>query len=308
MKWLKKGVIFKPDTNLSWMRTHVQHPTPCMLSDSIVRMFFSGRDDNNHAQIGYVDVEVGDNLSVINYSKMPVLTCGNGSDYDANGIYPSCVIDLGDEQFMYTAGRKNNGDVLFDMGIGLAISKNKTDFKKHTNKPIVARGEHDVWMTSTPWVYIVGDEWRMIYISGLECNSINGNKKNKYHLKYATSSNGVDWLRRGYVAIDFMHEGETCISRPSILFEDGIYKMWYSYACLDVGIPYMAGYAESLDGMNWVRKDFEAGIDVTPDDFDSDMICYPLVMNIMNKKYMFYNGNKNGAEGMAYAISGDANG
>ena len=49
-----------------------------------------------------------------------------------------------------------------------------------------------------------------------------------YDIKIATSINGFDWKRTGITAIPLKdHEGG--VSRPSVIFEDGIYKMWYSY-------------------------------------------------------------------------------
>ena len=49
--------------------------------------------------------------------------------------------------------------------------------------------------------------------------------------------------------------------------------MWYSYR----GDAYRIGYAESVDGLEWERKDEEAGIDVSADGWDSEMIEYPCV-------------------------------
>ena len=47
-----------------------------------------------------------------------------------------------------------------------------------------------------------------------------------------------------------------------------------------------------------------AGIDVSPEGWDSEMIEYPHVVQHGGTKYMFYNGNKFGILGLAIA---DAN-
>ena len=63
-------------------------------------------------------------------------------------------------------------------------------------------------------------------------------------------------------------------------------------------------YAESKDGIEWIRKDAEAGIDVSENstDWDYEMIEYPLVINHLDDKILFYNGNHFGQSGVGYAI------
>jgi hypothetical protein len=57
-----------------------------------------------------------------------------------------------------------------------------------------------------------------------------------------------------------------------------------------------------VDGINWIRKDSEVGITVSTYGWDSDMICYPCVLDIKARRYVFYNGNHMGATGFGYAI------
>jgi hypothetical protein len=70
--------------------------------------------------------------------------------------------------------------------------------------------------------------------------------------------------------------------------------MWYSYR----GKNYRIGYAESDDGLNWKRKDEDAGIDV------SEMIEYPFVFDHKGGRYMLYNGNGYGKTGIGLAVLG----
>ena len=64
------------------------------------------------------------------------------------------------------------------------------------------------------------------------------------------------------------------------------------------------GYAESLDGKSWTRKDELVGIDKSddPNAFDYLMIDYAHCRIINGKKYLFYNGNGFGASGLGYAV------
>ena len=119
-----------------------------------------------------------------------------------------------------------------------------------------------------------------------------------YHIKYAESGDGIHWMRKGIVCIDFKYRGETRIGRPCVIREDEIYKMWYCCA-IDT---YRIGYAESGDGIHWVRKDEEVGIDVSESGWDSEMICYPFVFEHKGQKYLLYNGDGYGKTGLGYAI------
>jgi sucrose-6-phosphate hydrolase SacC (GH32 family) len=98
------------------------------------------------------------------------------------------------------------------------------------------------------------------------------------------------------------------ISRPSVLIEDGIYKMWFSARAItdyreNRERSYRIYYAESTDGIHWTRKDDEVGIDVSEDPkaWDYSMIEYPLVVQHRGRKIMFYNGNHFGQTGVGYA-------
>jgi hypothetical protein len=66
---------------------------------------------------------------------------------------------------------------------------------------------------------------------------------------------------------------------------------------------YRIGYAESGDGVEWERKDEQAGIDVSPSGWDSQMVAYPFVFEHADATYLFYNGNGFGREGFGYAVS-----
>jgi len=75
--------------------------------------------------------------------------------------------------------------------------------------------------------------------------------------------------------------------------------MFYSYRGEK---PYRIGYAESNDGITWIRKDDEIGIDVSQEGWDSEMIEYPFVIEHNNKQILFYNGNEYGKTGLGYAV------
>ena len=74
--------------------------------------------------------------------------------------------------------------------------------------------------------------------------------------------------------------------------------MWYSYR----GDSYRIGYAESLDGVHFDRRDDLVGIDVSDAGWDSKSIEYPNVFDHKENRYMLYNGNDYGLTGIGMAI------
>jgi hypothetical protein len=75
-------------------------------------------------------------------------------------------------------------------------------------------------------------------------------QKDMAHLiKYAESDDALHWQRNGVIALQFKNQDEYAMSRPFVLKEDDLYKMWYSYR----GLSYRIGYAESRDGIDWIR-------------------------------------------------------
>ena len=78
------------------------------------------------------------------------------------------------------------------------------------------------------------------------------------------------------------------------------YQLYFSVRKISVA-AYRLGYAESRDGINWVRKDTDMGLDVSPGSFDSDAIMFSAPVEVGGKTYCFYNGNDFGRDGFAVA-------
>ena len=75
--------------------------------------------------------------------------------------------------------------------------------------------------------------------------------------------------------------------------------MMFTYDTLDK--QYRAGYASSTDGVKWIRDDSKLGIGPSPEGWDSEMLCYPAVIEVNGRQFMFYSGNGMGATGVGYA-------
>jgi len=299
MKWIKKGLVIKPTGELDWMITHAGIPFAKRIEEDIYRIYFSGRDKLNRAQIGYIEVNINEPRRILYITEKPVLGLGDLGCFDDSGVMTSWIVDKEGIEYLFYTGWNQGITVPYYFYVGLAISKDggKT-FERISKAPILERNSYDPYLTASPCVLIEDDVWRMWYVTSIKRERKNDKIIPYYHIKYAESNDGISWERRGIVCIDFKSEEEYAIARPCVIKEDDIYKMWYSYS----SGSYRIGYAESNDGIHWERKDEDVGIDVSESGWDSDMMAYPFVFEHKGKKYMLYNGNSFGKDGFGYAI------
>jgi hypothetical protein len=86
---------------------------------------------------------------------------------------------------------------------------------------------------------------------------------------------------------------------------NGAYHMFFCYR-YSLGYRgrdrgYRIGYARSTDLEHWVRDDARAGIDVSPEGWDAEMVSYPHVFALDGAIYMMYLGNQVGRHGFGLA-------
>jgi hypothetical protein len=142
----------------------------------------------------------------------------------------------------------------------------------------------------------------MYYLSCIGWEKIEGKTMHRYHIKWATSNDLVNWERNNNIAIDFAYPNEYAISVPRVLITNEGFRMWYSYRGGPYSEKYRIGYAESEDGKLWVRKDELVGLETTENAWDSDMVCYPCVFEHNGQLHMLYNGNDYGRTGIGLAV------
>ncbi len=309
MKWEKKGFLFNIDKNSNWAYSHCHKPTPLILDDNTLRIYFGVRDKSHHTRTTFIDVDVSDldNLKVIYIHDKPVVDLGKIGAFDDSGANVSSVIRKGNDIYMYFIGWNPSTTVHTRNSIGLAISiDNGLTFERPFDGAVLDRSKDEPYYTGAVDVIKENDVWKMWYTSGSEWKIINDKPEIFYHIKYATSINGIDWERNNITCIPPTNDYEAT-ARPSVIKDDGIYKMWYSKRDLmnfrsDKKHSYRPGYAESKDGILWERQDEKLGLELSDTGWDSEAIAYPYVIKIKNKLIMFYNGNGFGKTGFGYAM------
>ncbi len=299
MPWQRLGQIWTTKGQRPWMMSHAALPTPVPLKDETYRVYFSTRDAHNRSHIAYFEIDMRDPFQVTAFSQEPVVSPGRLGTFDDSGATVSCIVRQDNRHLLYYTGWSLGVTVPFYFAIGLAVDETGNQrFTKVSEAPILDRNAVDPLLVASPDIHIEDGLWRMWYVSGVRWEQEEKEPRHYYHIRYAESQNGLDWCRTGKVCIDFAHAGEYAFSRPCVRKTNEGYQMWYAYR----GEQYQLGYAESPDGIEWVRMDDKAGLTASPEGWDSEMICYPYVFEHRRKLYLLYNGNGYGKTGIGLAV------
>jgi predicted GH43/DUF377 family glycosyl hydrolase len=296
LTWEKRGLVIRPQPDFRWWRTHAMVPVPEPVAGGVFRVYFSGRDEQNRSHIASVVLDLDRPDKLLDVSREPVLSPGELGCFDDNGVTPSCVARVGERKFLYYIGWNPGSTVRVHLFGGLAVSDDDgRRFTRYSRAPILERTAVDPFLNTAPFVVPEHSGWRMYYVAGVGWTH---RDLPRYHIRTATSHDGIAWKRDGQVCIDFAVPEETALARPWVVREDGIYRMWFAYK----RETYRIGYAESRDGVEWQRDDAAAGLSVSESGWDSDMVEYAAVVNHGGRHYMFYNGNQYGYDGIGLAV------
>lgn len=301
MKWKKRGLLYCQN-NKAGEPSYSTVPFPQYLHGDVFRVFFSPRDEDNRSFPFFIDVDIFTGV-IFAMAKKPLLLPGSAGAFDDAGCILFQILNYKSKNYLYYAGWSLATQVPFKCFIGLAIAGNDSDgFIKYSKAPILNSNSHNPYITGSPWIIIEKDLWKMWYVSALKWEvQPDGTVKHFYTITYAESDNGIDWRPSGKICIPFKSDKEYAIARPQVIKHNGIYKMWYSYRETEICKTYQIGYAESDNGIDWIRKDEEAGITTSAEGWDSEMICYPCIFEHNEKFYMLYNGNAYGKTGIGLA-------
>lgn len=302
--WEKMGVVFDVQQNSTWMHSHASFPKALLMKDRI-RVFFTTRDANQRGRIAYFDADINDPAKVIHVSEDPVLDLGEPGTFDDCGVTPSCALWHDDKVYLYYHGWNAMQLTPHRLTTGLAISYDGGHtYKRYSRAPLFDRTDQEPIFSNNPYVIKENNSWHMWYLNLEKWVPINNKLEGLFTLYYAHSADGIEWRRDNVVAINKKYDLE-CISNASVIKENGIYKMWYSYRSVEDfrqgSGAYLVGYAESSDAKNWQRLDESVALQPAKEGWDSTMLSFPSVISLHDKYYMYYNGNGFGKTGVGLA-------
>jgi predicted GH43/DUF377 family glycosyl hydrolase len=296
MRWRKLGRVFCPDRQHEWMQSHAANCAALRIDTHRYRVFFSSRDAHNRASIGWVELDIRNPQSVLAISGEPVLTPGAAGTFDDSGVSLACIVPDGAVTYLYYTGWNLGVTVPWRNSIGLAVSRDGLHFERVSPAPVLDRNRIDPFSLSYPFVRRDAGGWRMWYGSNLRWGA---EQRDMDHvIKYATGTDAETWTPTGDVCIGIERDGEYAFSRPCVVVDRALWRMWYSYR----GAVYRIGYADSQDGIAWTRRDALAGIEPGPEEWDAETVEYPWVFDHDGTRYLLYNGNRYGLTGFGLAV------
>ena len=313
-KWKKKGVIFNPleiKGRPEWMNEFAQAPNAITFED-FIRVFFTTRpkpDDRGQfvSRCAYIDLDKNDLTKIVKISEQPVLDLGGIGAFDEFGTYPVSVIKENNEVFAYYGGWTRCESVPFNVSLGCAKSiDNGESFQKIGNGPVLSASLNEPFVITSPKIRKYRNKWYLFYTAGKEWFIHEGRPEIIYTLRLATSDDGIIWIKYDKEIISVKLGSGEAQACPDVIYANGKYHMFFSYrSAVDFRRnkenSYRIGYASSSDLFNWDRDDSKAGIDISEDGFDNEMVAYPHVLIVNGKTYMLYLGNEVGRYGIGLA-------
>ncbi|RTL57212.1 MAG: glycosylase [Sphingobacteriales bacterium] len=311
-QWEKRGRIFNPAevSQKPWLKEFAQAPAS-LIYDNFVRVYFSCRppaDERGQyvSYSAYADFSRANLEQIVNVSDKPILELGDLGMFDEFGTYPVSVVRYNNEIRAYYGGWTRCESVPFNVAIGCATSyDNGETFVKMGHGPVLSYSVDEPFILSGPKVRIFNNMWYLFYIAGKKWILDNGKPEPVYRIRMAISTDGVNWEKQNKDIIETRIEKDEAQASPDVFYYEGKYHMFFCYrhskAYRSKEKGYRIGYASSVDLLSWVRDDSKAGIDVSDEGWDNEMLSYPHVFELDHNVYMLYLGNQVGRNGFGLA-------
>lgn len=298
--WRKKGLVFAPDGGEFSFGSH-----PCAIhieGDHYV-IAFTRRDarQRSHIFLSRALVTQG-RVELIGTPKLALLP-GDSCHFDCDGVISVCFVKHAGTIYLYYVGWQNlhEGQWICDTGRA-TLDPEALSLVRDFPGPVLGRDKANPLFAAATAFHVSGDLWQTWYNSGLRWEKTEQGWKHHYGIHYAHSHNGIDWTCHLGMCLPFADEYEYAFGRPSVIHREGTYFMWYAHRATKTIDAYRIGFASSTDGRQWRRNDALAGIDVSPEGWDNEMVCYPCVFEHGGLMYMLYNGNAYGKTGFGLAV------
>ncbi|MCM2131851.1 hypothetical protein [Larsenimonas rhizosphaerae] len=308
--WSRRGVLISPESLDSAWSGHCQMPTPLLLENGLLRIFFCSRDRRNESHILWADVENSPPWRMVRMAPEPVLSPSGPGLFDAAGVMPSSIVRWKNRLLMYTIGWTVRTDVPYHNAIGLCESfDGGLTWERSFSGPVISQGKNEPFFCGTSEVVVSDGKLDMYYMSATEWRTIQGKSEPRYNIRHSVSRDGVEWRKDNPVVVDYKNNNEGGIARATLMsYQKNTELMFYCHRGIDGyrsgrQTSYKIGYSSRIGENPWVRNESKSVFVTSPGsaDFDSEMECYPFVYGSDDSFFMFYNGNFFGKSGIGWA-------
>jgi len=294
-KWENTG-IWIDEKNLPSGYKYLSLPIVFQIYDETY-LIVTSRDKFGRSIPFQTKIKSLEDIKNVVFEDKQLLEFGEFGHFDEDGIMACQVYSEGDRHYMLYIGWNKALSVPFRNAIGIAEWINGT-WNKLYKGPILDRNWHDTCFVASPFLINLYEEgYRLFYLSCRNWEQRNNKLVHFYDITFADSKTLTHFNASGKLIISFNNQFEYAFSRPFVLKTDNCIQMWYSFRASQNNPYYNIGYAESTDGINWIRKDGDVSIKRYGDKKDDQDICYGYICFENGFKYMLYNGNGYGLTG-----------
>jgi hypothetical protein len=298
--WHKLGRVFTPSG------TEFSHgATPCAVhfKDDTFVVAVTRRDEKQRSHIFLSYAQVADGRFTMQGEPKLALRYGEPGHFDCDGAVSVCFVKHGGKIYLYYVGWQNLPEGRWIVDTGRAIlDPGALELTREFAGPVLGRDKDNPLFAAATAFEVSDGKWRTWYNSGIRWEKAPSGWKHHYGIHYAESDDGIAWRSYPGMCLPFADEYEYAFGRPTVYREGDLLFMWYAHRATREISTYRIGFASSRDGRQWSRDDALAGIDVSPEGWDSEMICYPYVIEHRGTFYMLYNGNGYGKTGFGVAV------
>src|SRR5208337_1230006 len=165
--WQKNGLIYTPQNETSWWKTHGMAPAAYMYDQHTIRIFQGCWDEHGISRIGYVDVSADNPRQILGKSMDPVIDIGDPGCFDDNGVFPGHVYSINNKVYLYYTGFQKLDKIPFSNFSGLAISVDGGNtFHRVSKAPIMDRADEGLYTRAGISVIVKDDIFRACYSVG----------------------------------------------------------------------------------------------------------------------------------------------
>jgi predicted GH43/DUF377 family glycosyl hydrolase len=306
MEYVKKGLIFQANNNHEWMYSYAAQPSAIEF-DTFIRIYFTTRkklDEKGHfnTYVTFIDCDKNDPSNVLYVHDKPLLEFGLPGAFDEHGTMLGDVLFHDNKYYLYYVSWQRSDTVPYINWLGLAISDDGVNFTKVSDGPVIGSSRFLPYGIACVSALVEDGIFHLWYTHYTPWIKTSLGYRPTYDIGYAYSENGMDW-KFGEKSIPSSNSNEA-IATPCVRKINGKYHMWYSVRPgVDVhgkSGPYRIGYAVSDDKKTWKRMDETVDIHPSESGWDSEMVCYPDVLQTNEKTFLFYCGNNYGRDGFGY--------
>jgi hypothetical protein len=300
MRWDEIGCLFTVENLDINAVSHAMIPTPIILREDVLRVYFSSRDSEGIGRPRYADFSLAENFKFLGFSDSALMDIGRSGTFDDNGIVVCSVIQSpSGELYMYYAGFELSTKIRYRIFTGLAKSSNGGNkFVRVSEAPILDRNTNELYFRGGAFVHEHPGGFEMYYVGGSDWIQLENSLRPVYSIKKALSEDGILWSESSEL-ITPKYENEHGFGRPYILELEDRKFLYYSVRD-SVTENYRIGFAE-FTNQGLIRKDSEFALYKDNQKTKNDDIMYASFFTYRGEYFLLFNKSDFGRDGVFMA-------